>query len=227
MGGMGAKKGSAIIRAHAPLTRRDQQLVSEALRRGEETRNTVEHALVEYGRWLLIHVFADDARAALERRRDNAIWRELLARAGGPTLRLSPRFMHVAITIAAHDKRITDDSWRLLEPARKQLLLPLGDEAAMREAAQHVVKMKLSHRATSVFVRGLREASKPRALTKKQIGARIRAFRGVITDAASRRAIEHTLANADAAEQKRLRSELSSLRAWTTSILQRLPRPRR
>ena len=121
-----------VVADEAPLDGAQRKVLAEALRRAEDTRNVMEDALVAFGRWLLVQVFDDDAGAALAGRHHNPVWRSLLARAGGPTLRLSERMLYVAIHIAAHDKRITDEAWRNLEPGRKELLLPLGDEAAMR-----------------------------------------------------------------------------------------------
>ena len=127
---------TALARAEPPeevhLDADGRQLLAEALRRAEETRDVMEDALVRFGRWLLVNVFDDDAAAALDDRRLNPVWSDLLARAGGPTLRLSPRLLYVALHIAARDKRITDGAWRALEPGRKQMLLPLGDEGLMR-----------------------------------------------------------------------------------------------
>ena len=87
----------------------------------------------------------------------------LLARAGGPTLQLNPRLLYVALHIAARDKRIPDQAWRALEPGRKELRLPLGDDALMREAAEHVQAMKLSQRATRAYVGSLRQTTKAAA----------------------------------------------------------------
>ena len=64
----------------------------------------------------------------------------MIARAGGPTLRLSTRMLSVALHVAAWDKRINDEAWRGLDLGRKELLLPLGDDARLREAAQHVAE---------------------------------------------------------------------------------------
>ena len=58
-------------------------------------QTAIEDAMVDLGRWLLVHVFRDDSTAALEGRRDNAVWRELLARAGGPTLKLPQQALQV------------------------------------------------------------------------------------------------------------------------------------
>ena len=55
---------------------------------------------------------------------------------------------YAAVAIAAHDKRINDGTWRRLEPGRKELLLPVGDEKLMRKAATHVMKRKLSLQLT-------------------------------------------------------------------------------
>lgn len=127
---------SLARRSDAALNKVDSSLLAEALRRGEATRNVMEDALVDYGRWILVNVFGDDAAAALDGRSKNAVWVTLLRRAGGPTLRLSRRMLYVAVEIAARDKRINDDVWRTLEPGRKELLLPLADEPVMRKAAK-------------------------------------------------------------------------------------------
>lgn len=66
------------------LKKEQRMLLAEAVRRGEECRNRVEDAIVEYGRWGLLHIFDNDAAAALEGKRDNAVWHALVERAGGP-----------------------------------------------------------------------------------------------------------------------------------------------
>src|SRR5438105_7545890 len=115
------------------LSRTDQHTLAEALRRGQETRNVIEDALVDYGQWILINVFGDDAARALENKSDNPLWLEIVRRAGGPTLALSKKLLYVALEIAARDKRINDGSWRALDAGRKELLLPLADERTVRK----------------------------------------------------------------------------------------------
>ncbi len=142
------------------LTAPQRALLAEALRRAEETRDVMEDALVSFGRWLLVAVFNDDASAALGDRSDNPVWLDMLHRAGGPTLRLSEKMLYVALHIAARDRRITDEAWRNLEPGRKEILLPLGDDGLMRKAAQHVSAMKLTQRATRAYVASLQAESR-------------------------------------------------------------------
>ncbi|HRI66627.1 MAG TPA: hypothetical protein PK156_20400 [Polyangium sp.] len=203
------------------LSKQDEVVLSEALRRAEETRNVVEDALVNLGGWLLVHVFHDDARAALEGKRVNPVWRALLERAGGPSLRLSRRFLYVAVAIAAHDKRIQDESWRLLEPGRKELLLPLGDETAMRKAAQHVVAMKLSQRATRAFVRSQLsaqgKAAKPR-VTGDGFRARLLKFRTEIAAPELTRKLGRLLPTLSHEEKTALQKELAALQTWAAKI---------
>lgn len=222
------RRAAAVVTAtvDAPLGPAHKRLLADALRRAEETRDTIEDALVNFGRWLLVAVFDDDAAAALEGRRDNPVWRELLGRAGGPTLRLSERTLYVALQIAAHDKRITDEAWRGLEPGRKELLLPLGDEDLMREAAQHVSAMKLTQRATRAYVAGLRaergEGARLR-LTGPRVASQVRSFRARVATAAWQKRALKAAAAADPAVQAAIRDELEALRAWAASMLTRLP----
>jgi hypothetical protein len=81
-----ARSGATELVRHTPepLDAAQRRMLAEALRRAEETRDVMEDALVSYGRWLLVHVFDDDAGAALEGRRDNPLWRELLAARAAP-----------------------------------------------------------------------------------------------------------------------------------------------
>ncbi len=212
----------------APTTLQPAQrrVLAEALRRAEETRNVMEDALVSYGRWLLVHVFEDDAAAALEGRRDNPLWRELLSRAGGPTLRVSERLLYVALHIAAHDKRITDEAWRNLEPGRKELLLPLGDESAMRKAAQHVTAMKLTQRATRAYVASVLEEQgkgRPVRLTPTRVASQVRSFRERVTKGAWQRRAVAAVKDASEEEQAAVRAELEALRDCVDALLVKLP----
>ncbi len=205
-----------------PLAAVQKKLLAEALRRGEETRDVMEDALVQYGRWLLVNVFDDDAAAALDDRAGNAVWLALLERAGGPTLRLNRKLLYVALHIAARDRRITDEAWRALEPGRKQLLLPLGDEAQMREAAQHVTAMKLTHRATEAYVAALR-AQQGRApasrMTAPRLTARLRRSREGVAKGPKRAQLERALRDADDDARKAAESELRALRDWADALL--------
>jgi hypothetical protein len=207
------------------LDKGQKKLLAEALRRAEEARDTMEDALVDFGRWILVNVFDDDADAALDGKRDNPVWHELVARAGGPTLRLSRKLLYVAVQIAAHDKRITDETWRGLDSGRKELLLPLGDERLMRKAAQHVVAMKLSARATRQYVQGLAaESGKARQvrLTGPRLVARLRAVREGLLDGPGRRRVERLLGDLDPASREALRGEAEALAAFAREILKRI-----
>jgi hypothetical protein len=111
-----AEHGASALR----LKPAERHVLNEALRRGEDLRQEVETAVASYGRWLLEAVFDDDTTAALDGKSKNPVWLELVRRAGGPTLRVSRHLLYVAITIAANDKRITDQAWRGLDGARKE-----------------------------------------------------------------------------------------------------------
>ena len=216
---------SADAEPGAILTASEQRLVAEALRRAEETRNVMEDALVGFGRWVLVSVFDDDASAALEGRSTNAVWVDLVRRAGGPTLRLHKKLLYVALHIAARDKRITDDSWRNLEPGRKALLLPLGDEGLMRAAARHVTSLKLTQRATRKYVTSLlAERGEARAVrvTAPRVTAQVRQFRERVTDKAFERKAVAALKSADKADARAAIRELEAVRAWATRVLRRL-----
>jgi hypothetical protein len=147
-------------------------------------REEVETAVTSYGRWLLEAVFDDDTTAALDGKSKNPVWLELVRRAGGPTLRVSRHLLYVAVTIAANDKRITDQAWRGLDGARKELLLPLRTSSGLREAAQHVAKFNLTQAKTREYVTSVLEGQGEKRqvrLTAKGLLSRVRK-RGRLTD---------------------------------------------
>jgi hypothetical protein len=181
----------------------------------------MEDALVDYGRWILVHIFDDDAAAALDAKSENPLWMALLARAGGPTLRLSRKALYVAVEIAARDKRINDDIWRTLEPGRKELLLPLSDESAMRKAAKHVVEMKLSQDKTREYVAELRASRGEEVrgrMTMKRLATRVRAFRATMAAPATLRQMKKLAADAPAADKAELRKQLDAIGEWLATV---------
>ncbi len=204
-------------RANLPaLTREQAKALADALRRGEATQNRMDSALIEYGSWIVAHVFDGDTRAALAHRRDNAVWSHLLARADGTTLPLNPKFLHVAVRIAAYDQRISTEAWKRLEPSRKELLLPLGDESLLRKAASHVADADLGYDATRAYVAGLRD-EKGEAPKARLTGPRVRRlfseFRGRIAEPAFVMRLGGLRDELTGADRVALRSELRSLRA--------------
>lgn len=141
--------------AQAALTKEERLRLAEAIRLGEEARRNAEDALTAYGRWLLVNVFGDDTSEALTNKRANPVWHALIELAGGPKLRLSRTSLHLAVQIAAYDKRLGDETFRALDVTRKRLLLPLAEDSRIRDAAQHVVAMKLTAADTQAYVRSL------------------------------------------------------------------------
>ena len=224
--GGGVKSTEAIKASAAPkLSKEELPVFNEALRRGEEARNKMESALVEYGSWLLVHVFGGDTTAALEHRKDNNIWMSLVARAGGKTLRVSQKFLTVAVRIAAYDKRLQSDSWKLLEPGRKELLLPLRDEALLREAAEHVVDSTLGMNATRDYVNALREkngADPVVRVTVPKIKKMFSGFRSQVTDKGFLQRIGKLAPTMDADEKKALKDEARALEAALAALRKKL-----
>ncbi len=221
-----ASKTTGLVTSHddrseLPLSAAEHKLLAQALQRADEARETIESAVVTFGRWALVNVFADDARAALEARHENPVWQALRARAGGPTLRLSERLLTVALLIAARDKRITDEAWRSLDAGRKELLLPLGDERAMRKAAQHVTRMKMTQRATRAYVGALRaEAGQTPAqrLTPARLVGRARKVRAALTEAGLQRRSVAMVAKMGDAQRAALKEEVDALAAWVAAM---------
>jgi len=206
-----AEHGEAPVKLNA----REKTLLDEALRRGEDLREQVEANVTSYGRWLLGSVFADDASAALNDKSNNAVWRELVRRAGGPTLRIGRRMLYVALQLAAHDKRIADTTWRDLDAGRKELLLPLGDDGRLREAAQHVAEFNLTQASTRQYVSGLLESTgRARAvrLTVPRIVGQVQKLRASLGSAAALRKVEQLRETAEPREREKAAAEVDELR---------------
>lgn len=150
----------------APLSKEDKLRLAEAVRLGEDARKRAESALAEYGQWLLVHIFGDDTTEALQHKRANPVWQELLALAGGPKLRLSRTSLHLAVGVAAYDKRLNDEAFRALDVTRKRILLPLDADHRIREAAQHISAMKMSATIAQEYVRAIMESDGERPIIR-------------------------------------------------------------
>ncbi len=197
------------------LTGTQRTLLNEALRRGEDVREQVESAITSYGRWILGAVFADDAAAALDDRTDNPVWRELVRRAGGPTLKVTRHLLYVAVRLAARDKRILDQSWQGLDAGRKELLLPLGTDERLREGAQHVAKFNLTHASTKQYVtellRGSGRAPAVR-VTVPRLVQRVQRLRETLGSPAILRKVHDLRETTDPTDRKEAADEIERLR---------------
>ncbi len=175
-------RSTALMRAerHTPavnLSGADTKLLQRALAEGQDLANALEAAVLRFGRWLVVEVFSGDAAAAMDDRSQNPVWLELTRRAGGPTLPISRRMLYVAVAIAANDHRITDQAWQRLDVQRKQILLPLREPAALRQAAQQVSKWNLTQQQTQQLVTtelGRRGKSRQVRLTRAGLLSRVR-----------------------------------------------------
>ncbi len=220
-----ASKSPAAAHEGPALSKAEQALLATALERSESTRNAIETSLVEYGRWLLVHVFGDDTSAVLEHRYDNPIWVHLLKRAGGSTLRLSPRFLSNALLIATYDKRLNDGSWKALDPGRKEILLPLKADRELRDAAKHVLTANLSTRKTREFVGQLREANGV-SVERRESAARVRQILRSTHDRFSgKQRTERILAAAkklDAKERGQLVKEFEALAKTAAALAKKI-----
>jgi hypothetical protein len=211
--------------APARLTSGEKALLDEALRRGEDLREQVETTVTSYGRWLLGSIFGGDASAALDDKSSNVVWRELVRRAGGPTLRIGRRMLYVALQLAARDKRIADTTWRGLDAGRKELLLPLGDDGRLREAAQHVAKFNLTQASTRQYVSGLLVSAgrgPSVRLTMPRLVNHVQKLRTTIGTAAALRKVEQLREAAEPREREKAALEIEQLREVLAKIARSL-----
>lgn len=203
------------------LTSAERTLVNEALRRGEDVREQLEAAVTSYGRWLLGAVFRDDPKEALDDRTNNPVWRELLRRAGGPTLKVSRHMLYVAVQLAARDQRIVDQTWRGLDAGRKELLLPLGTDERLRAGAQHVSKFNLTQTDTRQYVTEVLRAG-GRApivrMTVPRLVRRVATLRATLGSASVLKKVHDLRDTAEPAERAKAADEIDALRGVLAEI---------
>jgi hypothetical protein len=211
-----------VTTSSARLTKQERALVDEALRRGQDLRDELESAVRSFGRWVLGKVFGGDTTRALDGKADNPVWREILRRAGGPTLPISRRLVYVAVSVAAFDKRIPDGAWRGLDLGRKELLLPLQHEDALREAAEHVSRFNLSQSDTWAYVtQKLSDKGKPRQLrlTAPRLMARVKGMRQELGRPELLRKAGTVISALDEEQRAEVAEELQSLRDAIDKLL--------
>jgi len=217
---------SALVRAEhggAPvhLSVEEREVFAEALRMGADLADELEAKVSAFGRWLLQAVFANDAAAALDDKTKNHVWQELVRRAGGPTLKISKHMLYVAVRLAAYDKRITDQTWRGLDPGRKELLLPLREDRRLRDAAQHVTKFNLTQTKTTAYVSELlAEGGEPPQvrLTAPVLMRRMAKIREALGGAAVLKKVRALHGEMDAKERQALAGEIDKVREVLSAI---------
>lgn len=178
-----AERGSPPV----ALSPEQKRLLDRALAEGQELQDRMQSAVLEFGRWLLVEIFEGHASSALDDKTENPVWLELVRRAGGPTLGVSRRMLYVSLAIAANDKRLSDESWRLLDVPRKELLLPLREPTRLRHAAQHVTKFDLTQQMTRQYVTELLSeggAKRQVRLTRAGLLSRVKRTRDTLAGAA-------------------------------------------
>jgi hypothetical protein len=143
-------------RAATTVIEADDVLVVEAQRRGREVLSRAESAIAEFGQWLFANVFAEDARAVLDRPITSPVWALLLRSAESDKLPLTRVALSNTLRVAALDKRLSDAAWTRLSFSHKLTLMPLGDPKALRAAARHVLSASLSVRQARAYVLALR-----------------------------------------------------------------------
>jgi hypothetical protein len=214
---MRAERGSPPVH----LDPQEGHLLDRALAKGQDLRDTLEDAVVAYGRWLLVEIFQNDTKKALDDASTNPVWMELVRRAGGPSLGVSRTILYVALRIAANDKRLSDETWRRLDVGRKQLLLPLREPPKLRLAAQHVMKFNLTQAKTKEYVTQLlTDEGKKRQvrLTHKGLVSRVRKLKDNLGGAAVLKKTVELAAKMSARERTELVREVAALKAILEAV---------
>ena len=214
---MRAERGSAPVH----LAPAEQHLLDRALAEGGRLKNILEDSVVAFGRWVLVEVFNNDAKKALDEWGKNPVWLELVRRAGGPSLGVSRTLIYTALRLAANDKRLGDQSWQLLDVGRKQLLLPLREVPKLRQAAQHVMKWNLTQAKTKEYVSQLRaeDGKKPIVrLTRAGLIGRVRKLRESLGGAATLKRAVELAGKMNAKERAEVLKEMAALRTILEAV---------
>lgn len=205
-----AERGSRALKLDAA----QRKILEAALSEGEKLDETVQTAVMSFGRWLLGNVFDGSSKDALDRKSKNKVWSELVRRAGGPTLTVSRRVLYVALTLAAFDKQINDQAWRRLDFGRKELLLPLATPDKLRAGAQHVSKWNLTQAKTREYVTaqlGKSGKSRQRRLTGAQLATRVKKWRDELEADGFLGHVESLRGDLPKAERERMGEEIERL----------------
>ncbi len=208
-----------------PLNSLDQKLLAEALRRGEAARDGMEDVLRDYGSWLFVNLFDSNSSKVIEARREHPVWRHLVARAGGPTLRLNEPMLAVCLLTAAYDKRLNDDSWRALDMGRKQLLLRLKTDEQMRKGAHHVLAAKLTWRATREYVRNSLETQGEPTEIRVRVGQVQQWLQGIherLMAGGFQAKLETAAQELPKTERKKLHRQIDTLQQQLAALAKRL-----
>lgn len=170
-------KRGALVRVDPDgtvLSRADERLLAEAVRRGREVVSTTESAVAEYGQWLFANVFAADTKLVLDQRPDHPLWVKLVKGKGSADPELPRSMMVTTLRVAALDKRLSDQAWSRLAYSYKVALLPLNEPNALRDAARHVLAASLNVAETREYVGNLRnEEGRAVRLTPKMASGAI------------------------------------------------------
>lgn len=137
--------------------------------------------------------------------------------------------LYVALDIAARDARIEDAAWRELDVGRKELLLPLADDARLREAAKHVARFKLTQSSTRAYVAGLLEASGTKRgvrLTIPMLVTRVEKLRASLGSDSVQQRIERIVATSERRDRERAAAKVEELRTLLGSVAKALRRKR-
>jgi hypothetical protein len=152
----------AAGRDEASLSRTDDALLAEAVRRGREVVTTTESVVAAYGQWLFANLFGGETRAVLDRDPDQPVWGRLLDGKGATRTGIARSTLVTTLRVAALDKRLDDGAWSGLSYSHKVALLPLSEPNALRSAARHALAASLSVQDTRTYVSNLLHPEGPR-----------------------------------------------------------------
>jgi hypothetical protein len=210
----------AAAEAASPLANVDDVLLAEAQRRGRELLAHAESAMAEYGQWLLAQLFADDARAVLDREIVQPVWLALVRAAESARMPLGRATITNALRVAAYDKRLADGAWDRLSFSHKVALLPLAAPKEMRAAARHVLAASLSVRQCAAYVSTLLpEDERQKRLSPSGARRTLRALHGRFERAQDVKRFASQLSKLDDDARDEATTELESLLEALTTVL--------
>lgn len=186
---------------------------------------TATGALVEIGQIAIDYVCGGDEKLAISGAERRALFRRLARRVDALGIGLSPKTLSLAMRSAAADKVVPGNFWKLLDPGRKEDLLPLQKPALLAEGAKFAIEMNPTRENLRIWVdqRNAAEGRKkaPRGLT---LGTAVRdaARLGSLTSKTSLERVIGEYGKLKPAKQKEVLAELKSARDSLVLLERRL-----
>lgn len=202
--------------------------LQDAVRSIQAEWQTATRALVRIGQVVLDTCFEGNARLLLEEGAARTVrYAELVRRVGALGIGLGEKTLNVGVRIAAYDQLVRGNHWKLLDPGRKEDLLPLREPPLLAAGARFAVEMGSSRENLRKWVASQRtqggQAPRLRGMGLK--GTRASVLRlARLQDEKTLQRVEQEFERAGAVERRRALEEIRAAHAGLLELERRLKR---